>query len=64
MNKMAKELEYYKLGQNESDDNIIQMWIQHCLNLDEMNYIFVGALRNNRLEPFFSKLIIFQAFPG
>ena len=50
MNKMAKELEYYKLGQNESDDNIIQMWIQHCLNLDEMNYIFVGALRNNRLE--------------
>jgi hypothetical protein len=50
MNKMSKGLEYYRIGQNKSDENIIQMWIQHCLNLDEMNYIFVGALRNNRLE--------------
>ena len=50
MNKMSKELEYYRIGQNESDENIIQTWIQRCLNLDEMNYIFVGALRKNRLE--------------
>ena len=50
MNKMSKELEYYRIGQNKSDENIIQMWIQHCLNLDEINYIFVGALRKDRLE--------------
>lgn len=52
MNKKMKfnELEYYRIGQNESDENIIQMWIQQSLDYEQMNYMFVGALRNNRLE--------------
>jgi len=50
MNKMNKELEYYRIGQQEDEEYIIQIWINNNLSNEEMNYIFVGALRKDRLE--------------
>ncbi len=45
-----KELEFYRIGQQKSDEYIIEKWIQNTLSYEEMYYTFVGALRKDRLE--------------